>query len=108
VSTTGTPPLDPDAALVNVELRVKGAFRSGTWHVTDRFGEIDVETRRPDRLLVATATDASGPPAGPAAPRLGESVRLPEGADPVGLRARARGHRRRCGCAGTCVGGICR
>jgi hypothetical protein len=64
-STAGGALLDPAGSLVRFPIRVSTTFVTGLWHVTDQFGAFDAETRRLDRVLLATAASSAGPPGGP-------------------------------------------
>jgi cysteine-rich repeat protein len=89
-ASTGAGPLnDPATALVNLQLKIPGSYRAGTWRVTDQFGSYDLTTRRPDRLLVASATGPPGspidpPPAGSANHYTCRQVRLDSSSVPPG------------------------
>lgn len=67
-STMGGEVLDPAIALVSNRIQVAEPPFLGSWHVTDQFGALDVETRGPERLLVASTTSPVAPPPAPPPP----------------------------------------
>jgi len=64
-STTGGPVLDASVSLVSSRIRVPEGPLNASWHVTDEFGALDVETLGAEHLFLASSTSSVAPPPAP-------------------------------------------